>query len=232
MTDADAPIPMDESEQGPPTAAESMADPATEAARAQTTDAAPSDAPGDASADGATDAAPDDGGGADAQQPLPEPAEDPRSREELLAELTAAETARDDYLDDLRRARAEFENFRKRTTRESAAQRELGKGDVASALLEVLDDLDRTLQAAEQSSDDSLAKGVQLVADKLVHALRGLGLERLEATGVAFDPNQHEAVSQQPAAEPVDQPIVAQVFRPGYRLGERVLRPAMVVVEQ
>lgn len=161
-----------------------------------------------------------------------EPVEGPRSPEELRAELTAAETQRDEYLDDLRRARAEFENFRKRTTRESAGQRDLGRADVAGALLEVLDDLDRTLEAAGQSADDSLAKGVHLVADKLVRTLQGLGLERLDEIGVAFDPTRHEAVSQQPAPEPVDHPRVAQVFRPGYRIGEKILRPAMVVVEQ
>jgi molecular chaperone GrpE len=158
--------------------------------------------------------------------------EDPRSREELLAELAAAEAQRDEYLDDLRRARAEFENFRKRTTRESAGQRGLGRADVAEALLDVLDDLDRTLDAAEQSSDEQLAKGVDLVAGKLVGTLRQLGLERVDETGVAFDPNQHEAVQQQPADEPREQPVVAQVLRPGYRMGERVLRAAMVVVEQ
>ncbi|HSK23245.1 MAG TPA: nucleotide exchange factor GrpE [Egicoccus sp.] len=161
-----------------------------------------------------------------------EPVEDPRSREELRAELTAAETQRDEFLDDLRRARAEFENFRKRTTRESAGQRDLGRADVATALLEVLDDLDRTLEAAGQSADETLAKGVDLVADKLVRTLRGLGLERLDEVGVPFDPNLHEAVSQQPAEEAVEHPRVAQVFRPGYRMGDRVLRPAMVVVEQ
>jgi molecular chaperone GrpE len=157
---------------------------------------------------------------------------DPRSAEELLAELSEAESRRDEYLDDLRRARAEFENFRKRTLRESSTQRVAGKGDVAASLLEVLDDLDRTLEAAEASDDETLAKGVSLVADKLVRALQGHGLERVDGTGVAFDPNVHEAVQQRPADEPVPEPTVAEVLRPGYRLGDRTLRPAMVVVEQ
>lgn len=160
------------------------------------------------------------------------PAEDSRSAEELRAELTAAETQRDEYLDDLRRARAEFENFRKRTTRESAGQRDVGRADVATALLEVLDDLDRTLEAAETSTDEGFGKGVVLVAEKLVRTLQGFGLERIDEVGAPFDPNVHEAVSQQAAEEPVDEPRIAQVFRPGYRMGERVLRPAMVVVEQ
>ncbi|MFA9431480.1 nucleotide exchange factor GrpE [Egicoccus sp. AB-alg2] len=224
MTDAGEPIPMDEAETGPQTASEDLADVAAEAAD---TDAAAGPATGDPTA---TPATPD---ADDAAEPHDvEPVEDPRSREELLAELAAAESQRDQYLDDLRRAWAEFENFRKRTAREAAAQRDVGKADVTGALLEVLDDLDRTVEAAEQSSDENLAKGVQLVAEKLVRTLQGLGLERVDDTGVHFDPNHHEAVSQQPADEPAEHPVVAQVFRPGYRMGERVLRPAMVVVEQ
>ncbi|MTV26772.1 nucleotide exchange factor GrpE [Nitriliruptoraceae bacterium ZYF776] len=158
--------------------------------------------------------------------------EDPRSREELLAELTEASARRDEYLDDLRRARAEFENFRKRTTREAAGAREAGRADAVSALLEVLDDLDRTLEAADASSDEHLAKGVQLVAEKLVRSLQGQGLARIDEPGARFDPDVHEAVQQVPAEDPVDEPVVAQVLRPGYRLGDRVLRPAMVAVAQ
>jgi molecular chaperone GrpE len=158
--------------------------------------------------------------------------EDPRSKEELLAELAEAESRRDEYLDDLRRARAEFENFRKRTLRESSSQREAGKADAVGGLLEVLDDLDRTVEAAEGSADGSLGKGITLVAEKLVRSLQALGLERIDRTGVAFDPNVHEAVQQRPSEQGHDEPVVAEVFRPGYRLGERVLRPAMVVVEQ
>jgi molecular chaperone GrpE len=158
--------------------------------------------------------------------------EDPRSKEELLAELAEAESRRDEYLDDLRRARAEFENFRKRTLRESSTQREAGKADAVGGLLEVLDDLDRTVEAAAGSADESLGKGVTLVAEKLVRSLQGLGLERIDQAGVAFDPNVHEAVQQRPSEQGHDEPVVAEVFRAGYRLGERVLRPAMVVVEQ
>jgi molecular chaperone GrpE len=159
-------------------------------------------------------------------------AAEPRSKGELLQELQAIEQQRDEYLDDLRRSHADFENYRKRVLREGGAQREQGKADVAGALLEVLDDLDRTRTVADASSDEALAKGVTLVADKLVGALRGVGLERIDATGVAFDPTQHEAVQQQPAEEPRDEPVVQATLRPGYRLGDRVLRAAMVVVEQ
>ena len=157
---------------------------------------------------------------------------DPRSKAELLGELVVAEHKRDEYLDDLRRSHADFENYRRRILREGAAQRDAGKADIAAPLLEVLDDLDRTLAAADDSSDKDLAKGVALVASKVTTTLARVGLERIEATGVPFDPNVHEAVQQQPADEPTDEPVVVQVLRPGYRLGQRTLRPAMVVVEQ
>jgi molecular chaperone GrpE len=161
----------------------------------------------------------------DAPQP-----EDPRTREELIVAVTQAERQRDEYLDDLRRARAEFENYRKRTSREAASARDAGRGDVATALLDVLDDLDRTLVAADDSADETLAKGVSLVAEKLSATLTGLGLARLDPLGDPFDPSLHEAVQQIAADEPLDEPVVESTLRPGYRLGERVLRPAMVVV--
>lgn len=157
---------------------------------------------------------------------------DPRTRQELLTELVEAESRRDEYLEDVRRARAELDNFRKRTMREGAQQREQGRIDIAGALLEVLDDLDRTVQAADGSSDDALATGVRLVADKLTTQLGTVGLQRIDAIDVPFDPNEHEAVQQQPADAPVDHPVVASVLRPGYRLGQRVIRAAMVVVAQ
>ena len=171
-------------------------------------------------------------GGADPGAEQQEQPEDTRTRDELLAALAEAEQQRDDYLDGVQRARAEFENYRRRTMREGANQRDAGKAELAEGLLEVLDDLDRTLDAAEASEDETLARGVQLVAEKLVRALRASGLERIDETGVAFDPNLHEAVQQTEADEPREQPVVAQMLRPGYLLGERVLRAAMVVVEQ
>ncbi len=166
-----------------------------------------------------------DGAGGDAGQQ-----DDPRTREELLVAVTTVERERDEYLDDLRRARAEFENFRRRTQRDAGTARDAGRGDVAAALLDVLDDLDRTLAAAEDSTDPGLAKGVSLVAEKLTSTLSGIGLVRIDPLGDPFDPSLHEAVQQVPADEPTDAPLVESTLRPGYRLGERVLRPAMVVV--
>jgi molecular chaperone GrpE len=156
--------------------------------------------------------------------------DDPRTRAELYGALLEAEAQRDEYLDDLRRARAEFDNYRRRVMREGATQRDSGKAEAFNSLLEVLDDLERTVEASEGSDDPSLAKGLQLVATKLVAAVGSQGLTRIDAVDAPFDPNEHEAVQQQPGDEPTDEPIVTQVLRPGYRLGDRVLRPAMVVV--
>ncbi len=158
--------------------------------------------------------------------------DDPRSRVELLAELTEAEARRDEYLDDVRRARAEFENYRKRMLREAQQMRTAGTADLAAKLLDVLDDFDRTMAAAEISEDQGLAKGVGLVHGKLVDVLRGSGLARIDDAGVTFDPERHEAVQQVTADEPRDEPIVSQILRPGYELGGRVIRAAMVAVEQ
>ena len=149
-----------------------------------------------------------------------------------LDPLAAVTQERDEYLDDLRRARAEFENYRKRMANEGAVQRTLGRHDVVTALLEFSDDLDRLVDAAIITDTNDLAHAVNLLANKWRQALTGLNIARIEDTGVAFDPNEHDAVSQIPADEPTETPVVAEVMRVGYRSGERVLRPAIVVVAQ
>jgi len=163
---------------------------------------------------------------------------DPRSRVELIAELDGIESQRDEYLDDLRRSHADFDNYRKRVARDAAVQRELGRSDVVSALLDVLDDLDRVAMAAgaldvgELPADIvAVSSGVQVVADKAARMLGSLGVERLDAVGVPFDPTVHDAV-QQVEGEGLEGPTVQEVLRPGYRLPDRVLRPAMVIVAQ
>jgi molecular chaperone GrpE len=141
---------------------------------------------------------------------------------------------RDEYLDDLRRQRAEFENYRKRVANDSAVQRTLGRYDTVLALLEFADDLDRLSAAAAESehAENDLIRAIELLDSKWRHALASLKVERIDAVGVEFDPNQHDAVSQIPAEEPQDTPMIAQVMRVGYRSADRVLRPAMVVVAQ
>jgi molecular chaperone GrpE len=155
---------------------------------------------------------------------------DPRSRAELIAEVDAVEAQRDEYLDDLRRAHADFENYRKRVARDGAVQREHGRADVVTALLDVLDDLDRTV-AADSVTGTPAADAVAVVIDKARRALAAVGVERIDTAGIAFDPTVHDAV-QQVADDAVEEPTVREVLRAGYLLGDRVLRAAMVVVAQ
>lgn len=156
---------------------------------------------------------------------------DDRTRGELLAELTAASVARDEFFDRLQRKQAEFDNFRKRMQRDAAAVRVNGHAELATRLLDVLDDFDRTLANAGDV-DETFLKGVTLVHDKLLETLGGFRVTRIDEVDVDFDPNRHEAVQRIDADEPLDEPQVAEVYRPGYELDGRILRAAMVVVRQ
>jgi molecular chaperone GrpE len=152
------------------------------------------------------------------------------SEEGPIPELAAVEKERDDYLDALQRLKAEFDNFRKRTAREHEAMSARANEALLKELLPILDDLERALEAAEQHEEAKLEDGVRLVQRSLADVARRHGLEEIETDG-AFDPHVHEALLAQPAdgAEPGS---VLQVLQKGYRLGDRVLRPARVVVAE
>ena len=146
-------------------------------------------------------------------------------------ELARARAEAAEYRDHLQRLQAEFENYRKRMTVsqqrlvESELQRFVGR------LLEVIDEFDLALMAAERAPDfESFRKGVELVYAKLAEILRAEGLERIDAEGKEFDPNEHEALMQ--TGEGAGEPRVAEVFRQGYRLNGNVIRPASVRVER
>jgi molecular chaperone GrpE len=159
-----------------------------------------------------------------------------RQNEDLRETLARVEAERDQYLDDLQRARAEFQNYRRRTEREGGQRREQGRADVLRQLLDVLDEFELAVMAADSASDvASVRHGVEMVYGKLIDVLRSFGLEKIGREGVPFDPERHDAVQQVDASEvdvePADgQPVVAEVLRPGYMVGERVIRPAMVKV--
>ncbi len=154
----------------------------------------------------------------------------PTEGDALRVALEEAAGLRDEYLDGLLRTRAEFDNYRKRTARERLEALDRGAEQLAGRLLSVLDNFRFALESAEQSDDDRLAKGVRMVHDELVGVLRAAGLEEIDALGESFDPEVHEAMLQEESPEPVDEPVVADVLRPGYRFKERVLRPATVKV--
>jgi molecular chaperone GrpE len=146
-------------------------------------------------------------------------------------ELAEARTQAAEYRDHLQRLQADFENFRKRTIRSQERLVESELQRFVQQLLEVLDEFDLALIAAERSPDfESFRKGVELVYAKLADTLRSEGLERIEAEDKTFDPNEHEALMQ--TGEGDGEPRVAEVFRQGYKLRGSVIRPASVRVER
>jgi len=152
----------------------------------------------------------------------PEPAEQP-DVEALQAELASLRAQLDERTEDLQRVTAEYANYRKRVERDRLAVAEQATAQVITALLPVLDDLDR----AKEHGD--LVGPFALVAEQLTSALAKFGLTGFGEVGDAFDPTRHEAVSHQTSAD-VTEPTCVTVMRRGYLLGERLLRPALVAV--
>jgi molecular chaperone GrpE len=144
-----------------------------------------------------------------------------------LAEVTRE---RDEYLDSLLRLKAEFDNYRKRAAREQSEFAARASERLVNALLPVLDDLERALEAAEEHEEAKLEDGVRLVHRALAETLQKEGLVEIETNG-RFDPHVHEALLSQPA-EDHETGAVLQVIQKGYRLGDRVLRPARVIVAE
>ncbi len=161
----------------------------------------------------------------------PEPAE-PASGEgeadDVLSRLAGAEAKRDEYLADLQRLAADFDNYRKRSAREQQAFAARAHERLVAKLLPVLDDLERALDAAEKHEQARLIEGVEMTRAALAATLASEGLVEIEAEG-AFDPHAHEALMTQPA-DGVEPGEIVQVVQKGYRLGDVVLRPARVIV--
>jgi molecular chaperone GrpE len=145
----------------------------------------------------------------------------------LEEKLAALEAERDEYLNDLKRVAAEFENYRKRAARDQESLVARAHERLVKELLPVLDDLERALAAAEDHEEATLEEGVRLVHRELAAALAHEGLAEIETNG-HFDPHVHEALLSQPSSE--EEGSVIEVVQKGYRLGDRVLRPARVVV--
>jgi molecular chaperone GrpE len=150
--------------------------------------------------------------------------------EALRARAEQAERDRDELRALAQRTRADFENYQKRMQRDLAQERRYAEGPLAADLLPALDNLDRATAAAQQAGETGpLVQGVGLVQSQILDVLRRHGITRIEAQGQPFDPNLHQAVMQQ-TSESVPPGTVLQVLEPGYRIHERVLRPARVMV--
>ncbi len=147
--------------------------------------------------------------------------------ESILAE---AESKRDEYLADLQRVAAEFENYRKRTVRDQERLVAHAHERLVRELLPVLDDLERALQAAERHEEAALVDGVKLVEQSLRKALVKEGLTEIDTAG-PFDPHVHEAMLSQPG-EGAEPGSVLEVVQRGYRIGDKVVRPARVIVAE
>jgi molecular chaperone GrpE len=163
--------------------------------------------------------------------PQAEQAEDGDAVAEL-AQDAAAEPAEPDFKDLYLRAAAETDNVRKRARRDVEAAQARGVARLARELLPSLDNLDRALAHAEAEEADAehhLTKGIRLVQQELLGALTRVGIEQFSPQGEPFDPHQHEAVAQQPV-EGAASGTVAQVYQPGYRYKDEILRAAKVVV--
>jgi molecular chaperone GrpE len=146
-----------------------------------------------------------------------------------LSELEEARRQADEYLADLRRVAADFDNFRKRVARDAEDQARRAIEGIMGELLPVLDNLERALEASEHHEEAKVAEGVSLVRQQLAEVMHRRGLDPIDAEpGDGFDPHVHEALSHQPSDQP--EGTIAAVWQRGYRLGSKVVRPVRVVV--
>jgi len=160
-----------------------------------------------------------------AEEAEPAPEEPEPAPEEPLER---AERERGEYLALAQRTQADFENYRKRATRDAAAAGERAKSGLARELLPAVDNLERALASAA-SEEEHLAGGVRLVHSELIGVLARNGVEQFDPAGERFDPSDHEALSTRPQ-EGAEAGVVLDVVEKGYRLNGTVLRPARVVV--
>lgn len=164
------------------------------------------------------------------ETPAPETAPEeaaPLSLEEQLEKAKADAAAN---LDGWQRARAEFANARRRMDKQLSEAYTNATADVVSRLLPVIDDFDRALaNVPETVAQDGWFDGIRLVSKKLNGILENANIERIGSIGTPFDPNIHEAILQEPSDEH-ESGVVIRELQSGYKVGERVIRPALVVV--
>jgi molecular chaperone GrpE len=164
-------------------------------------------------------------------QPLEPRLEDEEQvEEEVIEEEPSAEESAPAPDDSYLRLAADFDNYRKRVAREQVEWTSRANERLLNELLPVLDDLERALEAAAEHEEAKLEEGVRLVHRSLLGLVERHGLSEIEAEG-AFDPHVHEALLAQPG-EGAEQGAVLQVLQKGYRLGDKVLRPARVIVAE
>jgi molecular chaperone GrpE len=150
--------------------------------------------------------------------------------ESLQTEVERLQKESAEYLDGWQRARAEFANLKKRVEREKSEMRERIISEIISHYLDVLDDYDRALKdRPEENVDEAWIAGLEMIRQKLKAVLESEGVEVIPAEGMDFDPNLHDAISYEDSEEYENGQII-EVIKQGYRLGDRVIRPAVVRV--
>ena len=160
--------------------------------------------------------------------------EEPRLKPAYVEELEARLETKDAELQQLlakyRSASDEFDQARARLRKELSKDVERGRRALIVSFLEVLDNLDRALDAAAGRTEDPLVQGVSIVRQQFLTTLEGLGVRRIAAPGEPFDPARHEAVATVAASDAAPAGTIAGIVKPGYLIGEDVLRPAQVAV--
>ena len=170
-----------------------------------------------------------DGGDARADQA----GQKPTYVEELERRAEGAEKQAQELVTKYRQASQEFEDARARMRKELAKDAERNRRDVLVSLLEVVDNLDRAIAAAQKagtSAADPLLQGVEMVQQQFLAKMEGFGVKRIDALGAAFDPLLHEAITSVPAPDDTSDGRVLGVITHGYRIGDEILRPALVAV--
>ncbi|MDB6126101.1 MAG: nucleotide exchange factor GrpE [Pedosphaera sp.] len=172
----------------------------------------------------------------DAQAAEPQNQNEVSEMEELspeqIEDLKTRASKADENWQRVLRATADLENFKKRATREREEAIKFANESLYKRLIPVLDSFDMAMAAANQTQNDavqSLQTGVNMIYQQLRNTLAESGLEEVDATGKAFDPNWHEAISQQESADVPEGQVLQQV-RKGYKLRDRLIRPAAVIV--
>jgi len=164
------------------------------------------------------------------EEPSEQIPSDAMTVEEFQTEIEALRAQADEYLDGWQRSRAEFANYKKRTEREKEEMHAQVTGKILTHYLDIIDDLERALRDQPmESGSNAWAEGINLIYIKLKAILESEGIEPIAADGITFDPNFHEAISYEENDDHQDGQVIEVVQR-GYKLGDRVLRPAMVRV--
>ena len=156
------------------------------------------------------------------------------SKEEMISsleqELAQAQAKADEYLDGWQRARAEFANYKKRVERDQVLSSQNATANAVKRFLEILDDLERALRNRPQEGEGAQwSNGVELIYRKFMNMIEAEGVKVMDVSGQFFDPNMHEAISQEDSTDHESGQIIG-VVQQGYLLGDRVLRPARVRV--